>query len=224
MSTLLPLALHERPRERLMLFGHPTLADVELLALVLGGGKALERALSVLDAVGGLSGLPGATVHELSRVPGVGAAGAAALCAACGLAERIASRQLPTDRPMSGPQDIARFAVAHFAHAPQERFAVLGMDARQRVRLVRVVAVGSLSQVDVHPREVFRPLLRAGMHSVVLVHNHPSGEAEPSAADIELTARLSEVGQLVGIVVVDHVVVSPGRWRSLCQLGLMPVA
>ncbi|MBL4684884.1 MAG: DNA repair protein RadC [Nannocystaceae bacterium] len=222
MSTLLPTAPHERPRERLLLFGRETLADVELVALVLGGGRALERALSVLAAVGGLSGLSRATAHELVKIPGVGVAGAASLSAAFVLGQRMVVDQLPLDDAMRGPEDVARFAVARFGPQPQETFAVLGLDARQRVRLVRTVAVGSLAQVDVHPREVFRPLLRAGMHSVLLVHNHPSGEPEPSAADVDLTRRLFQVGELVGIPVVDHIVVAAGRWRSLSLLGLMP--
>lgn len=99
---------------------------------------------------------------------------------------------------------------------------VLGLDARQRVRLVREVAQGSLAHVDVHPREVFRPLVRAGMHSAILVHNHPSQDADPSEADIDLTHRLVEVGRLVGIPVLDHLVVTRTRSVSVAALGLMP--
>lgn len=222
MSSLLPVAPADRPRERLMMYGADALADVELLALVLGGGRSLQRALSVLHEIGGLSGLARAHPQELVAVPGVGVAGAASLAASCELAQRIAERQLPFAEVMRGPEDVGRFAQVRFGGHPQETFAVLGLDARQRVRMVQTVAVGTLAQVDVHPREVFRPLVRAGMHSVVLVHNHPSGEPDPSAADIELTQRLHEVGVLVGIAVVDHVVVAVGAWRSLAQLGLMP--
>lgn len=223
-SSLLPIAHHERPRERLLLFGAESLADAELVALILGGGHALPRALALLADVGGLSALPQASAQELCATSGVGIAGAASVAAACELAQRLATRRLPHAVALRGPDDVGRFAVGRLGQQRQESFAVLGLDARQRVRLVRVVAVGTLAQVDVHPREVFGPLIRAGMHSVVVVHNHPSGEPEPSAADIELTQRLIEVGQLVGIAVVDHVVVAAGAWRSLAQLGLMPRA
>jgi DNA repair protein RadC len=87
---------------------------------------------------------------------------------------------------------------------------------------VRQIAVGSLAQVDVHPREVFRPLVRSGMHSVILVHNHPSGDVEPSDADLELTRRLSDVGRLVGIPVLDHLVVTRTDSISMATLGLLP--
>jgi len=222
MSNRLSITPSERPRERMLLFGAEPLADVELVALVLGGGRSLQRAMLVLDDVGGVAGLARSTAHELKAVPGVGLAGAASLSAACELAVRIAAQRLPQADTVRGPGDVGRYAQARFGAQAQETFAVLGLDARQRVRMVRTVAVGSLAEVDVHPREAFRPLLAAGMHSVVLVHNHPSGEPEPSAADIELTRRLAAVGQLVGIPVVDHVVVAAGAWCSLGQLGLMP--
>lgn len=220
--SLLPIDPNERPRERLSVFGCNTLADVELVALVLGGGRSLERALSLLSETGGLSGLGRATVQEMASVPGLGVAGAASLTAAFELGRRLAERRLAAAETLSGPADVGRYAQARFGDLAQECFAVLGLDARQRVRLVRTVAVGTLSQVDVHPREVFRPLVRAGVHAVVLLHNHPSGEPEPSAADVDLTRRLHAVGQVVGIPVVDHVVVAAGAWCSFAQLGLLP--
>jgi DNA repair protein RadC len=96
-----------------------------------------------------------------------------------------------------------------------------GLDARQRVRIVELVAIGSLSSVEVHPREVFRPLVRAGMHSVIAVHNHPSGDATPSEADLELTRRLADVGVLVGIPLLDHLVVTRQEVVSMAGLGLL---
>jgi DNA repair protein RadC len=211
----------ERPRERMLLFGREALGDVELLALVLGGGRAMQRAIVLHEALGGLAGLDRACPHELRGVPGIGDAGATAVCAALELARRLALVDLPYATSVRGPDDVARYVRSVFGDAPQEVFAVLGLDARQRVRLVRRVAMGSIAQVDVHPREVFRPLVRAGMHAAILVHNHPSGEAEPSESDVELTRRLVEVGRVVGIAVLDHLIVTRTRAVSLAALGVL---
>ncbi len=218
----LPIPTDERPRERLMRFGADSLGDVELVALVLGGGGSMRRALTLLEACGGLLGLSSAGAHELCAVRGIGVAGATAITAALELARRMARVELPYSTALRGPDEVARFARASFGDAPQETFVVLGLDARARVRLVRTVAIGSVAHVDVHPREVFRPLVRAGVHSAIAVHNHPSGEPEPSGADIELTRRLAEVGRLLGIPLLDHLVVTRTRSVSLAALGIVP--
>lgn len=214
--------LCERPRERLMLYGAEALSDIELLAILLGGGWARHKALVLLESMGGLAGLERATPQELAAAPGIGPARATAICAAFELARRRAQVDVPWVPTLRRPSDVGEYVRALLGDAPQEVFLVLGLDARQRVRLVRKVAIGSLAQVDVHPREVFRPLVRAGMHSVILVHNHPSGEAEPSDADVDLTHRLAEVGRLVGIPVLDHLVVTRSDVVSLAALGLLP--
>lgn len=205
-----------------MVLGREVLSDVELLALVLGGGYALPRAFRLLATVGGLLGLDRALPQELCTVPGIGVAGATAVCGALELGRRAGRLPFPDATPVRTPGDVAAFVQLSFGPLEQEQFAVLGLDARLRVRLVQRVAVGSLSQVDVHPREVFRPLIRSAMHAVILVHNHPSGDPSPSDADIELTLRLSEVGRLVGIPVLDHLVVTRDECVSLASMGFVP--
>lgn len=215
-------APHERPRERMMLFGREQLADVELLALILGGGHAIQRSMALFQDAGGLLGLYGAGPQQLCRTPGVGQAGATAICAAFELGRRVSRLHLPYARPVQGPEDVAEFLRASLGSSVQETFLVLGLDVRQHLQLVRTVAVGSLASVHVHPREVFRPLVQAGLHSVILVHNHPSGETEPSDADVLLTHRLAEVGALIGIPVVDHFIVTRSEIVSLGELGVLP--
>jgi len=205
-----------------MLFGAEALGDTELLALVLGGGGSVRRALTLLERTGGLFGLAASDPHELCAVPGIGLAGATAVSAALELARRLGRLELPYTTALRGPEDVARYARATFGDADQETFVILGLDARARVRLVRTVAIGSVAHVDVHPREVFRPLVRAGLHSAIAVHNHPSGEPDPSQADIELTRRLAEVGRLLGIPLLDHLVVTRTRSVSLATLGMVP--
>jgi DNA repair protein RadC len=217
----LPTPSHERPRERMMLYGRSALSDAELIALVLGRGHAMPRAATLLHCFGGLLGLDGACAEELRRVAGVGDAAATALSAAFELGRRAAQAGLPYASPLRTPSDVSAYVRARIGAEEREEFLVLGLDARQRVRLVRQIAVGSLAQVDVHPREVFRPLVRSGMHSVILVHNHPSGDVEPSDADLELTRRLADVGRLVGIPVLDHLIVTRTDAISMATLGLL---
>lgn len=208
------------PRQRLTTLGAQTLGDEELLSLILHGPASTERVRSMLEAIGGLGSLASACPSEL-RQAGLGPASAAALVAAVELSRRLAVHRLPWGRPLHRPTDVADFLHATYRGACQEQFMVLGLDARQRVRLVRTVATGSLSQVDVHPRELFRPLVRAGTHSVILVHNHPSGEPRPSDADLQLTRRMAEVGELLGIPVLDHLVIAGTECVSMAALGLV---
>ena len=204
-----------------MLHGRAALGDMELIALVLGGGNTLQRAALLLQRFEGLCGLDAASPHELAEVPGMGVASAAAMAAAFELGRRLALVDLPYATPLRTPADVAAYARARIGGMDREEFLLVGLDARLRVRLVHSVAVGSIAQVDVHPREVFRPLVRAGMHSVILVHNHPSGDPHPSGPDVDLTNRLSEVGRLVGIPVLDHLIVTRTDTVSFVGLGLL---
>jgi len=212
----------ERPRERLLVFGSASLADVELLALVLGGGHALERATLLLRTLGGLNGIARALPQELLRVPGIGDASASSIAAALELARRLGRLHLPCRQPLRDAHALRRFARAALRGAEQEVFLVIGLDARLRVQVVREVGLGTVAAVTVHPREVFRPLVRAGAHSTLLVHNHPSGESKPSHADIELTERLVDAGWLLGVPVLDHLIVSDSGETSLVESGMMP--
>lgn len=214
-------APHERPRERMLLYGAAALADVELLALLLGGGRAIQRAQAVLERVGGLIGLSQACPHELLEVPGIGDAGASALAAAIELRRRIDRLDLPWGARLDSPREVETFLRSLLQGAAQEHFLVLGLDARQRVRMVRTVGVGTLSRVEVHPREIFRPLVRAGMHSCIIVHNHPSGDTRPSVADVELTHRVVKIGMFLGLPVIDHIVISDRGFVSMAEAGLM---
>ena len=140
------------------------------------------------------------------RVPGVGVARAAALTAAFELGRRAGHTPLPGG-PIRGPEDVLSH-VRDLARARREHFVVLLLNARHELQCRETVSIGSLNASIVHPREVFRPAILHAAASVVLVHNHPSGDPEPSDEDLGITRRLSEVGELVGIGVLDHVIVA----------------
>lgn len=214
-SYLPPLA-----RERLWQHGAQRVSDEELVALVLGTGMRGKPVWSVASDVvrnaGGLPALSRATPQELIHTSGIGECRAVRVVAAFELGRRALSAQQQAHR-VQGPEDIARLLVPRLSGMAQECFHVIGLDARNQVIADLEVARGTLSAVEVHPREVFRPLIRASAAAAVLAHNHPSGDPTPSAEDLELTQRMRAVGEMVGIPVIDHIVIAGSRYRSIIE-------
>lgn len=210
----------ERPHQRVWQRGVTTVGDEDLLAVVLGTGvqqlPAVTVAAELVESAGGFAALSHATPRELSLVTGIGAARATRVAAAFELGRRaIAVTQHRA--VLSRPEDVFRIVESKLAGLAQEVFVVIGVDIRNGLLDVVEVARGSVNGVEVHPREVFRPLVRMAAAGGVLVHNHPSGDPTPSHEDVALTRRLRGVGELIGIPIVDHVVVGGGRFRSIAE-------
>lgn len=146
------------------------------------------------------------------------------LHAAFELARHAARSRHAWRQQIKDPNQVASYLRANLPHKEQESFVVILLDARQRVIDAKVVAKGSLSQVDVHPRELFRDAVRLRAHSIIMAHNHPSADPEPSEADVQLTNRMVEAGRLVGIPVLDHLVVGGDDVTSMAALGILPSA
>ena len=208
-----------RPREKLRARGPGALSDAELLALVLGSGTAGRSALRIGRA---LARRPVAELSSWSSarwllVPGLGPARATAMAAAFELGRRALER--PAVSPaIRGPEDVLA-QVRDLSRARREHFVVLLLNARHEMQSRETVSIGSLNASIVHPREVFLPAILHSAASVVLVHNHPSGDPEPSEEDLSITRRLVQVGDLVGIGVLDHVIVAARGVVSLRSLG-----
>ena len=216
-------AARDRPREKLGRLGVTALGENELLALVLGSGTrragALALANLVLEAAGGLHGLPGCTGDELRRTPGVGAAKAAQVLAAVELGRRTLLRQ-PADRPQFlTPGEVAMYLLPEFGARPVEQFGIVLLDTKHRLIRTAVLTIGTLDRSVVHPREVFREASSARAAGIVLYHNHPSGDPTPSADDLALTRRLVAAGELMGIDVLDHLVLTATRYVTLREMG-----
>ncbi len=209
-----------RPRERLGRLGAQALGDAELLAVIFGhgtrGADALTTATALVEQLGSLSALLGADPAELSRFPGIGPATAARLAASVELGKRALWQQASPRPRLRCARDVHRLLQPVIAGLHKEVFWALALDARHRLLRQLRVAEGSLLSVDVHPREVFRPLIRLGAAAAILAHNHPSGDVRPSPDDLKLTHRLQDVGILTGIPVLDHVVVTLSDYHSLC--------
>jgi len=204
------------PRELILRDGPQATADVDLLAALLGSGTASCRAGDMavcLLADGGLPILAHASAEALMANPSFGPAQTCRILAAVELGRRIWARHGPGDRPIRGPEEIHERCHA-YAIARKEHFLALHLNTRHLVLREELVSVGSLSASIVHPREVFRSAIQEGAASLVLVHNHPSGDPTPSDDDIQITVRLSEVGDLVGIPLVDHVILGHGAFYS----------
>ena len=197
-----------RPREKMCARGAAALEDAELLALVLGSGTPGRSAMRIARALSRrppreLSGWP---LARWLRVQGIGPARATALLAAFELGRRAAEAGAVAPA-IRGPDDVLA-QVRDLARARREHFVVLLLNARHELQCRETVSIGSLNASIVHPREVFLPAILHSAASVVLVHNHPSGDPEPSEEDLSITRRLVEVGELVGIGVLDHVIVA----------------
>jgi len=213
-----------RPRERLLAEGPEALGARELLAVLLRSGvpgvSSLHLADDLLRRFGGLRGLARARPEELSALPGVGPAKATTLLAAFELARRLQGPD-PASRPVvRSAQDAADVLAARMAHRDQEHFWVLLLNTRHEVVGVVETSRGGLNAASVEPREVFREAVRRSAHAVILAHNHPSGNPEPSPEDVRLTQVLREAGTLLGVRVLDHLVVGDGRFVSLRERGL----
>ncbi len=209
------------PRERLLAEGPRSLSDAELLALLIGTGSARlssrAAALALLDAVP-LPELAWATPDAIAMVPGIGPARAAAVAAAFELGRRGAWAPPRRGERCLDPRRVFEL-MRHAAHAEREGFHVILLDVRGRLIRAAQVAEGSLSQCPVSPRDALRPAVREGAHSIVLCHNHPSGDPSPSADDVDLTDRLRAAAELVGILARDHVIVAAGGYYSFVEAG-----
>jgi DNA repair protein RadC len=219
----LPLEL--RPRERLLRAGESSLDDAGLIAVMLGTGtrgvSALDLARGLLAAAGGLYGLAAWTPAQIARHAGIGPARGARIAAAMAAARRLDGGGWAPGVQLDGTAKVVRHFRAAFRGHRQECLAVVLLDARHRLLRDVVVATGGLTQCMVEPREVFGLALREAAAGVVCVHNHPSGDATPSADDVLLTRRLEQAGIVVGVPLLDHVIVGEGGEYSFAERGLL---
>ncbi|MDR2355703.1 MAG: DNA repair protein RadC [Clostridiales Family XIII bacterium] len=216
----------ERPREKMMLLGAHTLSNAELLAVLLGTGTRslsatdlAERILSMTpDGIGYLSEcMP----DELARLSGVGLAKACRIRAAVELGRRLATHPKRRRIHVSSPQAMAELFLENMRHLTQECFRIVLLNVKNEIVAMEEISVGNINSSLAEPREVFRPAIRRSAASLILAHNHPSGNPEPSDADIQATKRLILAGEILGIKVIDHIVIGDGAFISMRQDRLL---
>jgi len=216
-----PITVHLR--EKALRYGPATLANAELLAIAVGSGTAKENALKVAEAViaqYGIDKLPGLSIKEWQSVRGIGGSKACQMAATFELARRVLSPSAAEEPRIGSPAE-AYALVRDLKKARKEHLIALYLDAQNRLITRETISVGSLNTTRTHPREVLQPAIVNSALAFVLVHNHPSGSLDPSRDDVEFTRTMARAGELMGISLYDHLIVSRRGYVSLKERGLL---
>jgi DNA repair protein RadC len=224
-SVIADFPADERPRERLLSQGPGSLTTAELLAIILRTGtkeESAERlAERVLREMGSLRAIAQSHVEALSQIKGIGIVKAIEIRAAVELGKRLIALSDGVKPVIHSPADAANLLMAELRYEPQEHFKALLLDSKNQVLRSPTITIGTVNASLIHPREVFRPALVHPCVSVILAHNHPSGDPTPSREDLEVTRQLVAAGKVLGIDVLDHVIVGDARFVSLKERNLM---
>ncbi|MEW6188921.1 MAG: DNA repair protein RadC [Actinomycetota bacterium] len=223
--TIKELPPEVRPRERLFRSSAGSLSNIELLAIIIGTGSkgqtALQLSQRILSEFESLGNLSGASLEELSKIDGVGLAKAAKVLASLELGRRLVLA-LPFKRTViSAPEDVVDLLMPEMRYLDKEHFKALILNTKNEILRIVEISVGSLNSSIVHPRELFKTAIKHSGSALIVVHNHPSGDASPSSEDIALTKRLVKAGEILGIDVLDHIILGDGRFTSLKERGLL---
>lgn len=216
----------ERPREKLVNYGVGSLSNRELIAILLRTGVKGKSAADVADEMlsedgAGIGFFANCFPEELAKFDGVGMAKATQLLAAVELGKRVAAHVYSDSAIYKTPSAVAGLFMEEMRYYKKEYFAVILFNVKNQVIATHKVAIGDISSVRIHPREVFTDAVRRSAASVILLHNHPSGDPTPSKEDMEITARLIEAGDILGIKVLDHIVIGDGKYISFAEEHLM---
>lgn len=214
-----------RPRERLMRYGAKNLADHELLAILLRTGtqkdNVLSLSLKVLTHFQTLLDLAEASYEELIAIPGIGPAKALEIMAAIEFGGRVLKSNRLKEGKILSSQDIGEYLVQEMKHLPQENVVALYLNTKNDIIRKETLFVGSLNSSVAHPREIFKGAVRCSAARIILAHNHPSGNPEPSQADIDFTHRILRAGEMMGIELLDHIVVGEDEYISMREEGII---
>jgi DNA repair protein RadC len=213
----------DRPREKLIELGREALSNTELLAIIIGSGTKEENAISIARRLlkkYGNRNLVGLSREELAKNPGIGKVRSCQLVAAFELSGRLSGEKEEADDSIGCPQDVYNLTKS-IRNLKKEHFVAVYLNAKNRMIKKETVSIGTLNSSLVHPREVFQPAVALFAASIILVHNHPSGDLEPSEEDVSLTRRLIEAGRIMGIDILDHVIIGSGGFLSMKERNLM---
>lgn len=223
--TLRDVPMEERPRERMLLYGAKALSNAELLAILLRTGTVSETAVTLaqrlLRECGSLRQLAEMSHEQFLAIKGIGQAKAVQIQAGIELGRRIARSAAAEKESIRSPQDAAGYLLEDLRYLKKEHFVCLFLNTKNQVIGEETLSVGSLNASIVHPREVFLAAIRRSSAAIICAHNHPSGDPTPSVEDIEITRRLREAGQIIGIEVLDHLIIGDGHFVSLREKGFM---
>ncbi len=219
------LPREERPREKLKALGAGALSNAELLAILLRVGSrnesAVQMATRILARSGGLRKLPDLSLEELQENRGIGPDKAVMIKAALELGSRLATMPRDEAGSITSPRQAADLFMEELRYKKKEYFKILLLNTKNHIISREEISVGSLSASIVHPREIFNLPLRKSAASIILFHNHPSGDPSPSQEDLEVTRRLADAGNILGVAVRDHIIIGDGCFFSFREKGLL---
>ena len=222
----------ERPQEKLIKFGPDYLSNAELLALIIRtgnrkGDSAIDTATKVLRSLrtandsNGLNSLKNANLSNLMEVDGIGEAKAAMILAAVQLGIRLAVSSNGTKIRVTSPSIAANYVLSEMSVLEQEHFRIMTLNTKKEINFIREISKGPINMTIVHAREVFRAAISDNAHSIILLHNHPTGDPSPSKEDIGLTKNLIEASKIIGIDILDHIIIGDNRYFSFLEEGLL---
>ncbi len=224
--TVKELPPDDRPREKLILKGAQNLSDAELIAILLRTGKqgksVIEIARELISNEGNLSMIAGKTVDSLQKVSGIGKDKAATLAAAFELSRRILSQsKWLSNKKVTSPQEIADIFIPILRDENKEKFIVVCLNSANKIIKYETISIGNLNSSIVHPREIFKVAIDCSSASIILIHNHPSGNPEPSNEDISITKKIVESGKIMDIPVFDHLIIAGESYTSFVEKRLI---
>ncbi|MDD5602967.1 MAG: DNA repair protein RadC [Eubacteriales bacterium] len=223
------MPLNERPYEKFENYGPMALSDAELIAIIIRTGSRVETSVTLAQKILKLDGadkgpafLSDIDVEELRRLPGIGRVKAIQIKAAAELSRRMHSyRPFMIKTQVRSPETIGQLMMEDMRHLKKEIFRTILLNTKNVIIKITDISIGSLTSSIVHPREVFSEAVKISAFGIIFVHNHPSGDPEPSHEDIETTKRLTEAGEILGIKVIDHVVIGNGSYASFREKGMI---
>jgi DNA repair protein RadC len=223
--TVKELPLDDRPREKLLLRGAQSLSDAELVAILLRTGRkgksVIEIARELISSEGNLAMLATKTVDSLQKISGIGKDKAATIAAAFELSRRILSQpKWFSNKKITSPQDVAEIFIPILRDDSKEKFIVVCLNSANKIIKHETISVGNLNSSVVHPREIFKVAIDNSSASIILIHNHPSGNPEPSNEDIRITKKIVETGKIMDIPVFDHLIIAGETYTSLIEKRL----
>jgi len=218
------MPIDKRPREKMIKYGSKSLNTEELIALIIRTGSKTDTAISLannlMNKTAGLKGMIAFTPEEFMQYKGIGKAKSTQLCAVIELSKRINRCNFQGEISINGPEDVASLLMSEMRHFKQEHLYALLLDVKNKLIAKLLISKGGLASSLVHPREVFKPAIKKSSASVIVVHNHPSGDPTPSHNDIEVTNNLFSAGEVLKIKVLDHVIIGDGRYVSMKEKKL----
>lgn len=224
--TIKDLPLNERPREKLSKYGARSLSNAELIAIIIRTGHKKDTALDLanrllsMDKIG-ISYLSHATMEELTSINGIGICKASQIIASIELGKRISGSDGKINLKVNSPIIITELLMEEMRYLKKEHFKIAMLDTKNQIISIEDISIGNLNSSIVHPREVFNIAIKRSANSIILIHNHPSGDPTPSTEDINITHRLIDAGNIIGIKVLDHIIIGDNSYISLKQKNII---